>query len=793
MMEETFEGTFYFDNEKQDWCVKFTKLNKKEAVIKCKPEQISSNLPRKEGELIEVKFESDKRYYNEVLNVRLKSEVITETDMTEDYSKELEIQKSQEEKAAADRQPRLSGNFHNPYNFIPAIPRYEINKADEDGNISDLGDKPPIGHDRFYEGYFSGKLTVKMIVKTPLVVLDTARMSLSRDDSKHKEFPIRLDADGKPFINPTAIKGMLRSAYEAVTNSKMSFFGENEKLVFRMEADTKFIYPALIIKKGNNSQIKLLVDNRNKQQFAKLEMYDKVWNEIDNDKGKISKISKYTQNPKHYTDNGKQTVWVKCHWDNNSHSFIVDDIDNKKGANGNWKKGWIYISGANMKDKKYERVFLDYASNKTFSLGNLENDWEDLIANYQEIHEKEIEKRKPNNSSDYLGNDPGETSWSRHIDDKKSLKLEDGNLCYAFYRNGKIEALLPVMISRRMFPKAPLSLLPEELHPAESIDALSPADRVFGNIIQKSKEKKKTTAYRGQVRFGEVVLSGESANKPIDDIIQKFGQENNPDSWLPLNILGQPKPQQGRFYVAKNKGGDAQVDRLNNENAGYNLPLVKGLRGRKVYPHHAKLSVDYWTIQDGLREYLRPDGKQDSQNRSIQGWIQPETKFQFDIHFTNLSEVDLGALVWLLSLNQENENEYFHRFGGGKPYGFGSVKLELTGSDIRNGEALKIFYMSLDDESVGKFNEDEIKKLRDDFIELADSTFPTVIKSFLRACEGFSDKPTHYPRKTEELNADTKSFDWFVANSKIERLTVKHGYVLQNLTNDDGLPYLKEG
>jgi len=258
-----------------------------------------------------------------------------------------------------------------------------------------------------------------------------------------------------------------------------------------------------------------------------------------------------------------------------------------------------------------------------------------------------------------------------------------------------------------------------------------------------------------------------------------------------MNILGQPKPQQGRFYVAETpKTGEAQIEKRSNEDAGYKAG--RGLRGRKVYPHHAKLPDNYWTTQNGLREYLRPDGEQDSQNRSIQGWIEPKTEFQFDIHFTNLSKVELGALVWLLSLNGENENKYFHRFGGGKPYGFGSVRLEITGSDVRNGKDLKTFYMSLDDEGIGKLDENAIKNLGIEFKSLADSAFPTVIKSFIRACQGFADKPTHYPRKSENLDADTKSFDWFVANNKIEKGTVKHGYVLQDLANDDGLPYFEK-
>jgi CRISPR-associated protein (TIGR03986 family) len=325
-----------------------------------------------------------------------------------------------------------------------------------------------------------------------------------------------------------------------------------------------------------------------------------------------------------------------------------------------------------------------------------------------------------------------------------------------------------VMISRRLHQNSPADLLDPSLKPAKLLSQLSPADRVFGWV---GDGVKKNGNYRGQVRFGSVVCQ-------TADAIQDFDN-------LPLNILGQPKQQQGRFYVSENYNtGKSQIEKRNNEDAGYKHG--RGLRGRKVYPHHAN-----WTIQNNLKEYQRPDRIQDSQNRSIEGWITPQTEFEFDIHFTNLSEVELGGLVWLLSLNGEDENKFFHRFGGGKPYGFGSVKLEIIESDVRDGKDLEKFYMSLDDEKIGKLEENTIKTLADEFKKLANSMFPTIIESFLRACEGFSDnKPTHYPRKSKNLTADTKSFEWFVENNRIDRGTVKNGYVLQDLADDEGLPYL---
>ena len=65
------------------------------------------------------------------------------------------------------------------------------------------------------------------------------------------------------------------------------------------------------------------------------------------------------------------------------------------------------------------------------------------------------------------------------------------------------------------------------------------------------------------------------------------------------------------------------------------------------------------------------------------------------------------------------------------------------------------------------------------------------IKAFLKAVSGF-DKPIHYPRTTKEPKPEGESFEWFVVNNKIEKGSVKYGFVLPNLSEDEGLPILKK-
>ena len=139
-----------------------------------------------------------------------------------------------------------------------------------------------------------------------------------------------------------------------------------------------------------------------------------------------------------------------------------------------------------------------------------------------------------------------------------------------------------------------------------------------------------------------------------DDAIEPFVPPRH------LAILGQPKPQQGRFYLGK-ADGTAQVAGLSKEQAGYSGD--NRIRGPKVYPHHRQFRETNWE-----------GDKPNKQNRSITGWIKPGTEFVFDLHVENLTRIELGGLVWLLSLSED----HFLRMGLGKPLGFGSVRAEIV-------------------------------------------------------------------------------------------------------------------
>ncbi|RAL20665.1 TIGR03986 family CRISPR-associated RAMP protein [Lujinxingia litoralis] len=724
-------------------------------------------------------------------------------------------------------------HFHNPYNFVPAPPRDTLDP--------ELGDHPPVSQDSFEPALYTGRIGIRLVAKTPLLVPDIENAQESPNG--HKTFPLLLSTDGKPSIPASGIRGMLRSAYEAITNSRFGTFSNElrSRLAFRMNAsDGLRLIPARV----ESGEIRLMtgvskiardgqLDQGDPQYAAWLGRYRN--GQLDSramryPDGSLpahgDAVECWLERFQHHRWNRRrkrhtkdfQYVKVRAIIRQGEQLGAMPEPSQGAQVRGrSWHeplgsplirvKGWVCITNANINRKHDERVFFSSDTShtpNTFSLKNSHRDlWRELIQNYQSIHQDDLRRRRQNGQAfdEYLGREPGKTGWSRHIYTSSDVDLKDGTLCYVRLNDQQtdVEAIFPVMIARELYPVSPWELLPASLRPATSLDELSPADRVFGWVRAK-RGAQGAGAVRGLLRVGPVTCMS-----AVEDAVETF-----PHPGVPLAILSAPKPQQGRFYVARDSSGEAQKDSLAKNKSGYSRG--KGLRGRKVYPHQRSLSQAHWQepledrTQTGIgspahyQEYRRPqrggEEQRDDQNRSILGWVKPGAEFRFDIHVHNLSRVELGALVWLLSL----PSEYFLRFGGGKPFGFGSVRLEVDTFDVRSGDNLRNHYSSWMVDSVGT-NVHQVSKeaFQRAILQIYSTDGQTnvdevsFIKAFLTACRGHKDNlPTHYPRATVEglpgpPNPAGESFKWFVANERQEAC-----YALENLASDEGMPVLKE-
>lgn len=115
-------------------------------------------------------------------------------------------------------------------------------------------------------------------------------------------------------------------------------------------------------------------------------------------------------------------------------------------------------------------------------------------------------------------------------------------------------------------------------------------------------------------------------------------------------VLMEPKPTSFNMYL-ENKVG-AKLSQIKHYNDEVNI------RGYKMYHHKAKTSINQGS--DNVTSKMHE--------------INSNVVFNGKIRFTNLKDYELGALMFVLNLPKN----CFHKLGGAKPLGLGSVEIKAS-------------------------------------------------------------------------------------------------------------------
>ncbi len=190
------------------------------------------------------------------------------------------------------------------------------------------------------------------------------------------------------------------------------------------------------------------------------------------------------------------------------------------------------------------------------------------------------------------------------------------------------------MMFRLPYPKSPLDFVPKQLRMEEELDI---SEAVFGYIHGKKQ------------RAGRVFVT---------DAICDAGQENIWEPIIKPKILSSPKPTSFQHYLTQST--DVK-NKLNNYNSA--TPGDTVLRGHKAYWHKGHVSRNDYAELD--------DQEHETQYTRIKP-VKSNVTFSFRVYFENLTDVELGALLWCLALPEGHH----HKIGMGKPLGMGSVSIE---------------------------------------------------------------------------------------------------------------------
>ena len=766
---------------------------------------------------------------------------------------------------ASDRTDRNSSDtsngktFHNPYTFVPTPPRGHIERGKFAGDFNPLehpcGREHNLDHASLKPNLWTGHIPIKLTTVTPLVLL--------KDDGRERDPKDDQIYDVHDRIPESSLRGMLRSAYEVVTNSRYSSFRNKDRLAYRMAtSEANILIPTIIKEDPQTGKLKAHFytgsshpTNSGPRKTRKQRGQQLTLNEIKEGSMYTALLPRYNKSEITYQETNDEpktgdNVYaeiVLCgsgsylYWQT-SRMWLKSDCKSKPGPGSvpnSWDESKLYkdsngdhiievvegavlITNQNIDKKGNERVFFYHNTKKQQEkdiTADHKKDWKALIKNYRDAHpdDDDIFNRKDMNGSPKKpwqvfkkNDDTPEYAWSPHLYHRENkvdrwdrkvedaLKLKDGDMVYARCeiddKTGNINAvkdLFPVMISRELYENSPEDLLDESLQPANNLDELSAADRLFGWTPQ---SQVSDGGYKSRIRV--VCEDGERST-----ILKSF--KNNP---LPLTILGTPKPEQGRFYVAADEDGTPQEGK-SKQTAGYDKNGKKQLRGRKHYWHHKRLEAendaDYWNPsgKDRIREYIYSGDKPSQQNRSIKGWIKPQKEFKASLYTQNLQQTEVGALLWLLS----RPEEHYFRLGYGKPLGFGSVKIEIDTDRLVNdclplgtGEHWKAYYAELDACLPAKLNASErnkcIQKFQDSMKKAYQEqnfdklSFIKGLKQVLKGPDG--DDPIHYPRRYPKPDPDGKNYEWFMDNENGRgRNQDGKKIALPKVTENKALPY----
>lgn len=661
------------------------------------------------------------------------------------------------------------GPFHSAVNRIP-VPREKILREVKQGTLPAVlfGDSASLGHDHLSAECWSGTVKLVMTVQTPLVYGQQHYLN-KREGVKYVELPVNGD---EIYLPVTMVKGMISRAYETLTASRFRVFGQHSRpLTYRSTSDeASWLVGAQVEKEGENLIIRLPQDPTKETRLLLIE---------DDPTGgprRKQKIEKLRERLRH----GKRvSVGVR-----GSKCILfggegVSGVVFRTAAEGVYSPelfGPEEDSSDSPKQirKKYERLVKDLEGGQPQTC---ELDEEEHIKPYLRILQAYVdeferglgrmeevppEKLKKLNRAAF-----------QHREDSKR-GLEEGDLVFVAPLGPvkdpfKRFAIVPTMVGRRAYKCSPRALGEMQgVLPVKAPSESSPADRLFGYVIDSSEDETTDTrmpergrSLRGRIEFGPVSVgfSLEEARKQREVV---------------LPPLLEPKPSAARRFLT-----DSTIQGMTPTVGGHplrreNLYTSGQFLGRAVYPVQRERFTQKFTTESLQPPY---DGKLKQDNEEVclrvKSWIPAGVRLECTLRFVNLMEDELRALLWVLTPEnlcpEENASQGsvgFLRMGIGKPYGLGAVEVRVDEQSFTavKGSNLADAYRQLDF-CLG--TEDSCSVVSDfRFSEQMEANLRrrSWVKAFQRAAYGYDREPRRVPVRYMGLEEEQ-------ANNRVNRET----------------------
>lgn len=221
--------------------------------------------------------------------------------------------------------------------------------------------------------------------------------------------------------------------------------------------------------------------------------------------------------------------------------------------------------------------------------------------------------------------------------------LQEMQPVFYLIQDSKLVFFGHAMMFRLPYEKSVEKFIPDELRKSEVIDI---TESIFGWVKEEKSNKSQTRGSR--------IFITDAICVTTDKTIWQTGDF---DKTIKPKILGSPKPTTFQHYLVQ-----TNIDRRELQHYAKPPKLETVIRGHKLYWH--KGSSPPIKLESQVSE---------SQTTTIKP-IKSGITFKFKIYFENLTDIELGAILWILDIAQSDK--YRLKLGMGKPLGMGAIKID---------------------------------------------------------------------------------------------------------------------
>ncbi len=625
--------------------------------------------------------------------------------------------------------------FHCAANRIPVL-RYSTRRlAERRPNLWDItGDGPIAGHDHLQPGRYSGTMELEMTVCSPLVTGEQSTEKISSGSREQHYVDVKY-VDGKVFISPTAIKGMLSRAYEHFTASRFRVFGEHkEPLTYRGDAASALnLVPIRVVALNADGSFEAELLRGDTLVSADYKEGKHTYPTMraaalqDSDRGHARLAHRMTvERVRRLAPHGGE---IACHmtlclhgddgrgaryayWqvtdilDRTTNRYVhVFDIHHSVTVLEERQAVTGYVCRTTCPNDKSSELFSRKHDERVFF--ELDEDGPEKViipaavaAAYSTVIESYVVERaretkanlpqdkrhKPNRATS-VGQDAGRSH------------LQVGDLAYAVLDGDLYDVLpdfdrrvlqvIPVMIGRHAYTQSPRALAQEQgVAPLKTPEEASPADRLFGYVIQAEEGDAPPPTSQGVAARGRISICAVDTSQVTVSTDKQL-----------LSPLLSPKPQSARRFLTDRNGRTPKAD---DRPLGRDRLFTQGqLLGSAVYPTHRDALGGGFPAQAVAAPVLAGQTQDNVGVRmSVRSWIEPKSVIRCTLRFENLSPIELSVLKWILTpenlrpSNAKGPVGYL-RLGLGKPLGLGAIEVRMVEASLQAHETLAAGYSDL--------------------------------------------------------------------------------------------------